>query len=65
MSPEMTLAYNFLRSWMESRIADERAASLVEYALLLALIAVVCVAALTALGGTVSDQYSEMASQLD
>jgi Flp pilus assembly pilin Flp len=64
MSPEMTLAYYFLRSWIESRIADERAASLVEYALL-ALIAVVCVAALTALGGTVSDQYSEMASQLD
>lgn len=65
MSPEMTLAYYFLRSWIESRIDDERAASLVEYALLLALIAVVCIAAVTALGGTVSEQYSEMASHLD
>lgn len=36
----------------------ERGASLVEYALLLALIAVVCVVGVTALGLTVNDSYS-------
>jgi Flp pilus assembly pilin Flp len=34
----------------------------VEYALLVALIALVCVAALTFLGGTVSSQYSSIGS---
>ena len=43
-------------------VDDERGASLLEYALLLALIALVCIAAVTALGGTVSDSYSEIAS---
>ena len=43
---------------------DERGASLVEYALLLALLAVVCIAALTALGSTTSGTFSEMTSEL-
>ena len=43
---------------------DERGATLVEYALLLALIAIVCIAALTSLGETVSGSFSEMDSQL-
>ncbi len=42
----------------------ERGASLVEYALLLALIAVVCIAAVTTLGGTTAVPYSEVASTL-
>ena len=41
--------YQFLSAWITSRIDDERGASLVEYALLVALIAVVCIAAVTAL----------------
>lgn len=40
----------------------ERGASLVEYALLMALIAVVCVAAVSALGGTTSEPFSNMQS---
>ena len=43
----------------------ERGASLVEYALLLSLIALVCIAAVTALGKTTSEQFSEMTSELD
>lgn len=37
----------------------ERGASLVEYALLLALIAIVCVVAVTTLGSNLSDSYAE------
>jgi len=48
------------------RCADgERGASLIEYALVLALIAMVCVAALTALGSTTSGSFSEATSLLD
>lgn len=47
-----------------SRIDDDRGASLVEYALLLALLAMVCIAAVTALGGTTSSSFSEVTSML-
>lgn len=43
---------------------DERGATLVEYALMLALIAMVVLAALTSLGETVSGTFSEMDSEL-
>ena len=43
---------------------DDRGASLVEYALMLALIAMVCIAAVTALGSTTSGSYSEAVSML-
>lgn len=42
--------------------AGERGASLVEYALLMALIVVVCVAAIGALGGTTSEPFSAVQS---
>ena len=53
----MTLVLLQLRTWLSSRAdrGDDRGASLVEYALLLALIAIVCVAALGLLGGSVND----------
>lgn len=44
---------------------NQQGASLVEYALLVALIAVVCVVAIQGLGTTVSTQYSEISSGLD
>ncbi len=40
----------------------ERGAGLVEYALLVGLIVLVCVAAITLLGGTTAAKYSSMAS---
>jgi pilus assembly protein Flp/PilA len=45
-------------------VRDERGASLVEYALLLALIAVVCVASITAFGGATGNSLSRSASQV-
>ena len=41
---------------------DERGASLVEYALLVALIAVVCILAITFLGNTASNKFSNVGS---
>jgi pilus assembly protein Flp/PilA len=42
------------------RLREERGASLVEYALLLALIALVCIAAVTAMGGTVNSKFTSV-----
>jgi len=43
---------------------SERGASLVEYALLVALIAVVCIIAVSLLGTTASKKFSEVTSAL-
>lgn len=43
---------------------NDRAASLVEYALLLALIAMVCVAAVSVLGNTTSDSFNSASNLL-
>jgi pilus assembly protein Flp/PilA len=45
-------------------IRSEDGASLVEYALLLAFIAIVCIAAVTFFGGEVGDSFSRSGSQL-
>lgn len=44
---------------------DERGASLVEYALLVALIAVVCIVAITFLGNSSKDKLSSLGSQIE
>ncbi|MFP5318139.1 MAG: Flp family type IVb pilin [Acidimicrobiia bacterium] len=44
---------------------SERGAALVEYALLVALIAVVCIAAIGFLGESANDKFSEVASEID
>jgi pilus assembly protein Flp/PilA len=44
---------------------DEEGASLVEYALLVALIAIVCILAVTFLGERASDKFSSVGSSLD
>ena len=43
---------------------SERGAALVEYALLLALIAVVCIVALTTLGGQASDKFEDVGNSI-
>jgi pilus assembly protein Flp/PilA len=60
----MLTAFHFLSAWIVARIDDERGASLVEYALLVALIALVCIAAVTSLGSVTSSKYEEMGNSL-
>jgi pilus assembly protein Flp/PilA len=57
--------YPYLRAWVRTRLDDDRGASLVEYALLVALIALVCIAAVTAFGESTSASYSEAVSKLE
>src|SRR4029077_8578756 len=56
---KMITSYEFLATWLRARFADtERGASLVEYALLVALIAVVCIIAIRVLGTKASSSFS-------
>ena len=57
--------FEFLATWLRARFDDDRGASLVEYALLVALIAVVCIAAITLLGGNASSKFSAVANSLN
>ena len=58
------LHFEFLSAWMTAQAKTERGASLVEYALLVALIAVVCIAAVTLLGESAESKFSEVGSAL-
>ena len=61
----MTLSYEFLATWLRARFSDsERGASLVEYALLVALIAVVCIAAVTLLGKNASSKFDSVGTSI-
>lgn len=56
-----------MTTWLRARLAtchDERGAALVEYVLLVALIAVVCFAAVVFLGSSLSDEYTRVGSEL-
>jgi pilus assembly protein Flp/PilA len=54
-------AWHYLQARMNR---DEEGASLVEYALLVALIAVVCIAAITLLGNNASTKFSEVGGSI-
>ena len=55
----------YIRAKAAPLAKSERGASLVEYALLLALIAVVCILAITFLGNQADEKFSEIGSNLD
>ena len=62
----MLNSYEFIASYMRARFGDdERGASLVEYALLVALIAVVCIVAVTFLGKSASSKFSGIGSSIN
>ncbi|HEX2577601.1 MAG TPA: Flp family type IVb pilin [Aquihabitans sp.] len=61
----MLNAFDLIASFMRARFGDdERGASLVEYALLVALIAVVCIVAVTFLGTSASDKFSTVGNSI-
>jgi pilus assembly protein Flp/PilA len=59
------LHYQFIAAWARAQAKTERGASLVEYALLVALIAVVCIAAVTLLGSAADEKFSSVADAID
>ena len=60
----MLTSYEFVNAWLQARCKTDRGASLVEYALLVALIAVVCIVAVTLLGQEASSKFSTVASAI-
>ncbi len=57
--------FEFIAAWFKARTSSERGASLVEYALLVALIAVVCIGAVTFLGREAADSFSEIGNSIN
>jgi pilus assembly protein Flp/PilA len=57
--------YEFLAAWLKAHAKTERGASLVEYALLVALIAVVCIGAITFLGNEAADNFSDVGNSIN
>ena len=61
----MLTTYEFIANYMRARFGDdERGASLVEYALLVALIAVVCIVAVTFLGKSAESKFNNVGSSI-
>jgi len=60
----MLTSYEFVSAWLQSRCKTDRGASLVEYALLVALIAVVCIGAVSVLGQNASSKFSSVGSAI-
>ena len=61
----MISTYEFLSTWLRARFGDnDRGASLVEYALLVALIAVVCIAGIRVLGNNADQGFSNVGSEI-
>lgn len=59
------LQFDLLKAWIQAHVVKtDRGASLVEYALLVALIAVVCIVAITFLGTAAEQKFSEVGSAL-
>jgi pilus assembly protein Flp/PilA len=56
MQKFITQAKRFLR--------DEEGATMVEYGLMVALIAIVCIGAVTSMGGKLNDVFSEIATDI-
>ena len=56
----MTELYMRLQNWLR----DDEGQGLVEYALIIALVAIVIIVVLGALGGQVSDKFSQISSGL-
>ena len=54
----------FLATWLRARFGEDKGASLVEYALLLALIAVVCIAAIIIIGQEADKTFDSIGTEL-
>ncbi len=57
-------AFITAKNWLHRLTDDDAGASLVEYALLVALIAIVAVVAVAAFGGALSESYSDIADSM-
>lgn len=61
----MMVQFDFLKTWLKAQAKTERGASLVEYALLVALIAVVCIVAVTFLGKSAKSKFNTVGNSIN
>lgn len=61
----MLTTYEFASAWLQARCKTDRGASLVEYALLVALIAVVCILAISFLGESASQKFNSIGESIN
>ena len=62
----LSTQWDFVASYVRARFGDsEKGASLVEYALLVALIAVVCIIAITFLGKSGESKFNDVGSAVN
>jgi pilus assembly protein Flp/PilA len=61
---DLSTQWDVLTTWIRAHVKQQRGASLVEYALLVALIAVVCIAAVSLLGSSASSKFSRVGSAI-
>lgn len=60
----MLVSYEFLQAWLDTKARSDKGASLVEYALLVALIAVVCIAAVATLGNKAASNFDSLSTSI-
>ena len=60
----MITSFEFISAWLQAKARTERGASLVEYALLVALIAVVCIVAISGLSTKVQKTFNSTAASM-
>jgi len=61
---KLTSMYVALQTMMQSKLKEEKGATMVEYALMVALIAVVCVTAVTAVGTNSNTKFDSIAKTI-
>lgn len=60
----MTQLFSFLSAWLAEHKRSDEGATMVEYGLMVALIAVVCIGSVQALGVSVNNMFSSVATTL-
>lgn len=61
---KLTAMYIDMQSRMQSMVKNEKGATMVEYAMMVSLIAVVCILAVTAVGTGTNDTFNDVVAAL-
>ena len=59
------LSFDIFATWVKAHFSSDKGATMVEYALMVALIAVVCIAAVTMLGGSAKSKFSDVGNSIN
>ena len=60
----MFQSLSLLQTWISTRRSDERGATMVEYGLMVGFIALVCILAVSSIGGTLNGFFTKVAGSV-